>query len=178
MALDLPEGERAALASWRDELIADRDDLRPVAEEALHVTLAFLGYRPETEAVAIAEAMARGAGSAAPPLLRPAEVVPLPPSRPRLFALGLEEADGDCSQLQQSISDALEAGRFYKPERRPFWPHVTLARVKRDRRADPLPAAPPPLKPFRAAQVTLYRSLLRPEGARYEALECLALGSP
>jgi 2'-5' RNA ligase len=164
---------RGRLAVWRDELVAGRDDLRPVTEEALHVTLAFLGYRAEQEAAAIAEAMSSAAGDA--PLLAPGEVVPVPPRRPRLFALDLDDPDGACVRLQQAVSDALEAGRFYKPEKRPFWPHVTLARVKRDRRAEPLPAEPPPLEPFRAPQLTLYRSTLRPQGAKYDALAKAAL---
>ena len=162
---------RAALARWRDVLVAPRDDLRPVTEEALHVTLAFLGYRPEKEVVAIAEAMSTAVQERGPsPLLAPGEVKPIPPRRPRLFALDLEDTDGTCVRLQQAVSDALEAERFYKPEKRPFWPHVTLARVKRNQRAEPLPADPPPLDPFRAPQVTLYRSILRPQGAKYEPL--------
>jgi len=173
VALDLPAEERTRLAAWRDELIAGREGLRPVAQEALHVTLAFLGYRAEQEAGAIAEAMSSAAGEA--PLLAPAEVVPIPPRRPRLFALDLDDPGGACMRLQQAVSDALEAGRFYKPEKRPFWPHVTLARVKRDQRADPLPANPPPLEPFRAAQLTLYRSTLRPHGAKYDALAAMPL---
>ena len=173
MALDLPEDVRARLAAWRDELIAGRDDLRPVAEEALHVTLAFLGYRAEQEAGAIAEAMTSAAGDA--PLLIPGEVKPIPPRRPRLFALDLDDPDGACARLQQGVSDALEACRFYKPEKRPFWPHVTLARVKRNQRAEPLPADPPPLDPFPAPQLTLYRSTLRPQGAKYDALAKAAL---
>jgi 2'-5' RNA ligase len=47
--------------------------------------------------------------------------------------------------------------------------------VKRDRRAEPLPADPPPLEPFRAAQLTLYRSTLRPQGAQYDPLAELPL---
>ena len=43
VALDLPAEARRALAGWRDGLVAGREDLRPVREEALHVTLAFLG---------------------------------------------------------------------------------------------------------------------------------------
>ncbi len=173
MALDLPADVRGRLAVWRDELVAGRDDLRPVAEEALHITLAFLGYRAEQEAGAIAEAMTSAAGEA--PLLAPAEVVPIPPRRPRLFALDLDDPGGACMRLQQAVSDALEAGRFYKPEKRPFWPHVTLARVKRNQRAEPLPADPPPLEPFKAPQLTLYRSTLRPQGAKYDALAKSAL---
>ena len=163
---------RARLAAWRDGLLAGRDNLRPVAEEALHVTLAFLGYRAVQEAEAIAEAIGGPAVQerATSPVLTPGEVVPVPPRRSRLLALDLGDPDGACGQLQQAVSDALEAERFYKPEKRPFWPHVTLARVKRNLRADPLPAEPPPLEPFRAAQLTLYRSTLRPQGAQYDAL--------
>jgi 2'-5' RNA ligase len=173
VALDLPADVRGRLATWRDELIGGRDDLRPVAEQALHVTLVFLGYRAEQEATAIAEAMTSAAAPA--PLLAPGEVVPVPSRRPRLFALDLADSDGACVRLQQAVSDALEAERFYKPEKRPFWPHVTLARVKRNLRADPLPADPPPLDPFRARQLTLYRSTLRPQGAQYDPLAVVAL---
>ena len=176
VALDLPEDVRARLAAWRDGLVAGRDDLRPVAEPALHVTLAFLGYRAEQEAAAIAEAMASAVRDA--PRLTAREVVPVPPRRPRLFALDLDDPDGTCALLQQAVSDALEAGRFYKPEKRPFWPHVTLARVKRERRADPLPSEPPPLEPFTASQLTLYRSTLRPQGAHYESLSSRRLEEP
>ena len=157
------------LARWRDALVAGHADLRPVREEALHVTLAFLGYRAEKEVEAIADAM-RSAATGEAPLLVPGEVMPVPPRRARLFALDLEDSDGTCARLQQAVSDALEAGRFYEPEKRPFWPHVTLARVKRNQRAAPLPSDPPPLEPFRAPQVTLYRSTLRPQGAQYDAL--------
>ncbi len=168
VALDLPTDTRGRLAEWRDRLVAGRDDLRPVAEPALHVTLAFLGYRAEKEAGPIAAAMASAARAA--PVLAAREVVPLPSRRPRLFALDLDDPDGACVRLQQAVSDALEAGRFYKPEKRPFWPHVTLARVKRDRRADALPAGASPLEPFTASQLTLYRSILRPQGAQYDPL--------
>jgi 2'-5' RNA ligase len=48
---------------------------------------------------------------------------------------------------------------------------VTLARVKRGRHAAPLaPAAAAP-GPLRGELVTLYRSILRPQGALYEPLE-------
>ena len=164
---------RGQLAAWRDGLVAGRAELRPVAEEALHVTLAFLGYRAEKEVDAIAEAM--GSAARAAPALAAGEVVPVPPRRPRLFALDLEDADDACTELQQAVSDALESEGFYKPEKRPFWPHVTLARVKRNQRAEPLPAEPPPLEPFRASQLTLYRSTLRPQGAQYDALAQVAL---
>jgi 2'-5' RNA ligase len=171
VALDLPDGARDALVEWRDRLIAGRRDLRPVRPEALHVTLVFLGWQDEAEAERIAAAMFDAVGRLGPPLLTPAGVRPLPPRDPRLFALDLEDEDDRAVALQAAVSNALEAGRWYRPEKRPFWPHMTLARVKRGvRRAAGLPAQAPPGEPFPAAELTLYRSTLRPQGALYEPL--------
>ncbi len=171
VALDLPVDAREGLAAWRDALVEGRRDLRPVRAEALHVTLVFLGWQDESAAEAIAQAAFGTRPAAEAPLLTPASVRPLPPRDPRLFALDLEDEGGRATALQAAVADALEAGRWYRPEKRPFWPHVTLARVKRGkRRVQPLPAEPPPGEPFAGEQLTLYRSTLRPQGAVYEAL--------
>jgi RNA 2',3'-cyclic 3'-phosphodiesterase len=172
VALDLPDEARAAIAAWRDELVAGRRDLRPVREAYLHVTLAFLGWQDEAAAERIAAAAFAAAEGVAAPRLAAAGVRPLPPRDPRLFALDLDDADRRAGQLQAAISEALETGRWYHPEKRPFWPHMTLARVKRDeRRAPPLrDGPPPPGRPFYARDLTLYRSTLRPQGALYEPL--------
>jgi 2'-5' RNA ligase len=177
VALDLPEDGRAALAEWRDRLVAGREDLRPVRPDALHVTLVFLGWQDESAAKAIAETTF--ACAVAPPRLTPATVRPLPPRDPRLFALDLDDDEGRAKTLQTAISQALEAERWYRPEKRPFWPHITLARVKRGRRRVPgLPDDVPPTEPLIARQLTLYRSTLRPQGALYEPLAQHTLGDP
>jgi RNA 2',3'-cyclic 3'-phosphodiesterase len=172
LALDLPVPARTALGSWRDTLISGRSDLRPVRPEALHVTLVFLGWQDESAASRIAEAAFAALPAGAPPRLTPAEVRSLPPRNPRLFALDLEDEGGRAGVLQAAASDALEAGGWYRPEKRPFWPHLTLARVKKgERRVAPLPDRPaPPSETFEAPVVTLYRSTLRPQGALYEPL--------
>jgi RNA 2',3'-cyclic 3'-phosphodiesterase len=172
LALDLPEPARASLVSWRESLVAGRSDLRPVRAEALHVTLVFLGWQDESAAPRIAEAAFAALPGGPAPLLTPAGVRSLPPRNPRLFALDLEDEGGRASALQAAASAALESGGWYRPEKRPFWPHLTLARVKRgERRVAPLPDEPrPPSEPFEAPVVTLYRSTLRPQGALYEPL--------
>jgi 2'-5' RNA ligase len=177
LALELPDAVRSDLVEWRSTALAGREDLRPVAPEALHVTLIFLGYQAEKDIPRIASSAFEAVGTLAPPELAPAGVVPVPKRDPRLFALDLTDADGSCAELQAAASGALAAAGFYKPEKRPFWPHVTLARVKRHvRRASGIDAEPPELGPFTARDVTLYRSLLRPQGAVYEPLERLTLG--
>ena len=168
VALDLPEPERSGIAAWRDELVEGRSDLRPVRADALHVTLAFLGWQEAAEAPAIAEAAFGGLPGLSAPVLRAAGVKPIPPrGGPRLFALDLEDPEGACLAVQQAVAGGLVD--FYEPEKRAFWPHVTLARVKKGvRRAAPLEGPPLSSEPFSAGEVVLYRSILRPDGARYE----------
>jgi 2'-5' RNA ligase len=111
-------------------------------------------------------------------VLVPGEVQPVPPRAPRLFALDLEDDGGRAATLQAGVSAALESAGVYRPERRPFWPHLTLARVKRgERRVPGLPPGPsPPAGPIVAAELTLYSSTLRPQGALYEPLARRTLG--
>ena len=48
VALEVPPAVREALAAFRDAA-ADAEVWRPVPAESLHLTLAFLGRRPETD---------------------------------------------------------------------------------------------------------------------------------
>jgi RNA 2',3'-cyclic 3'-phosphodiesterase len=176
LALEPCDEDRGALAAWRDRLIADRDDLRPSAAATLHLTLAFLGRRPEAEIPAIARAALDAVAGMPPAVLRPADVVPLPRrGAPRLFALDLADEDGHGAAIQAAAGGALANAGFWEPEKRAWWPHLTLARVRARRRAAPLEAAEPAPGPLRAPLVTLYRSTLRPQGAQYDPLERVEL---
>ncbi|HET8820787.1 MAG TPA: RNA 2',3'-cyclic phosphodiesterase [Thermoleophilaceae bacterium] len=172
LALDLPEDARSRLVDWRDVALGSRTDVRSVAPSALHVTLVFLGWQDESAAERIAKAAFGALPDGPPPRLTPTGVRSLPPRDPRLFALDLDDEEGRATELQRRASATLEAGGWYRPEKRPFWPHITLARVKRrERRVPPLAGDPaPPGEPFEAAVVTLYRSTMRPQGSLYEPL--------
>ena len=102
--------------------------------------------------------------------------------RPRLFALDARSEGAEA--VQQGVSDRLEAARFYKPEKRPFWPHLTVARVKPEKRGGRKPAlveSPPGPLPehtflrFCPTRLVLFRSHLRREGAVYEPVAELEL---
>jgi 2'-5' RNA ligase len=172
LALDLGEEARKRLVRWRDLLVEGRSDVRPVRAEALHVTLVFLGWQDELAAGPIAEAAFAALPPGPAPRLAARGVRSVPPRDARLFALDLKDDGGRAGALQGAMAAVLETGGYHKPERRPFWPHITLARVKRgERRVPPLPDVPdPPAEPFDAQVVTLYRSTLRPQGAVYEPL--------
>lgn len=172
VALDLPEAVRSEIRVWGREALSD-PALRPVREQGLHVTLAFLGYRAEKEIPRLAE-IVEASGGPAPRIALRDPVAKPSPSRARLFAL---PADSPAAvTLQAELQERLVAERLYEPERRPFWPHVTVARVrperrgsKRPARVSKLPRALPQelLQPFSGVRVTLYRSELKPQGAHY-----------
>jgi len=172
VALDLPEAVRTGIAAWGREELAD-PALRPVALESLHVTLAFLGWTAEKEIPRLAEIVAASGGPA--PAIELGDPVPRPErGHPRLFAL--PAASPGTVALQAGLQERLVAARLYEPEKRPFWPHVTVARVRREERGSKrparvlkLPGAVPQalLQPAVCRRMTLYRSELQPQGAQY-----------
>jgi 2'-5' RNA ligase len=175
VALDLPEETRAGLVAWGREALAD-PALRPVAPESLHVTLAFLGSRPEEEIEAIASAVRESVAPAPWVELRDPEQRP-PRGRARLYALPAISPGAEA--LQAGLAQRLVEEGFYEPEKRPFWPHVTVARVRSEARGSRRPAvvSKPPgaipeelVEPRIAVRMALYRSELQPTGARYVPL--------
>ncbi len=176
VALDLPEAVRSGIEAWGREALGD-PALRPLPAASLHVTLVFLGYRPEKEIGRIGE-IVEGLGAPAPrielldPEQRPER------GRPRLYALPIE-SPGAIS-LQERVEERLVAERLHHPEKRPFWPHLTVARVRPENGGSKRPrrvACPPgPLprgafeRTFDSVRVALYLSELKPQGAQYTPL--------
>ena len=78
---------------------------RPVGDDALHLTLAFLGHRPEEE-VAVVEELLAGLPGAAPPLALAGALL-LPPRRARVLCAAVEDPDGLLGALQAAASAAL-----------------------------------------------------------------------
>jgi RNA 2',3'-cyclic 3'-phosphodiesterase len=175
VALDLPEALREGIAAWGEKELSD-PALRPVPRESLHITLAFLGYTPERDIERLGEVVG-GLKPPAPLLRLGGPVVKPSPKRPRLFALPADSPD--TVALQKALEERLVAERLYKPEKRPFWPHVTVARVKPEgggsRRPRPVASHPEKLplellSSTRGVRMTLYRSELQPRGAHYTSL--------
>jgi 2'-5' RNA ligase len=176
LALDLPDADRERLVAWREAALGPRPELRLVPAASLHVTLVFLGHRDEAEVEKIARTGLGAVDGMAAPLLQPSGMRALPPRRPRLVALDLADEEGRAGAAARAAAEALAAAGLHEPERRPFWAHLTLARVCAGARLGFIDVEPPPDQAFSVPRATLYRSHLSPRGARYEPLRSLRLG--
>lgn len=191
VALELPDEVRDGLESWQRQALDD-PALRPMRPEAMHVTLCFLGHQPEKAIPRIVE-IVESAGKQPVELRFDAEPSPIPKGRPRLYAVGGRSESA--AALQGELSSALQAAGLYEPEKRSFWPHVTVVRVRSERlppapgerrgRGRPRRVSKPPAplpkaltEPFKAVRLSLYRSNLKPQGAEYVRLDGVDLSSP
>jgi len=173
-ALELPADVRARLGAFGHAAAAADDALRPVGEDALHVTLAFLGHRDEADIPPAAAAVRETDPMAVPLAL--GEPLWLAPRRPHVLTVGLDDLDGALADVRAELVGRLADALDWEPERRPFRPHVTVARVRRDGRPKrDLPD--PPQATFAGVAVVLFRSHLGRGPARYEALELVQLTS-
>ncbi len=128
VAAELPSAVAAEIAAWQAEHLAPRREVR--VTKSLHLTLCFLGAVPRDAVADIGAALREVRFSAAP--LRPAEVIFLPDrGLRRVVALRFEDATGALGNLQSEVSASLAALGVYEPERRPYLPHLTVARFRR-----------------------------------------------
>jgi RNA 2',3'-cyclic 3'-phosphodiesterase len=157
VALDLPDRIGAELIRWRRSVIAEREGLRAVPPAKLHLTLAFLGEIDAGSLAAVRDAVATLAGSGPAPL---ALGVPfwLPRRRPSALTVAVDDDDRLLSDTRALLVSALQRQAGVRPEGRLFFPHITVARVRRGVKMKPAALDGPEPLEFTGAQVTLYAS--------------------
>jgi RNA 2',3'-cyclic 3'-phosphodiesterase len=187
VAVDPPPDVREALVEWARHTAAEWSAWSPrrswraprvLKDEALHLTLCFLGSRPLGEIPDLASAL----GSCAEHVGELALGAPLwlPPRRPRALAVEVRDHPGELAALQASLTRTLSQASGWEPERRRFRPHITLVRVGAAPRRGPegerpLLGATPQLR-FTPESVVLYRSSPTPAGSVYEPLATSEIG--
>ncbi len=183
VALDLPDRILDDIDAWGKGELAD-PTLRRVPRQSLHVTLAFLGDTPVAEVERIEHAMEMVAEhrillELEGPVGRPQR------GRPRLVALPVNS--NPVMVRQAELAEWLAFQRLFEPQKRPFWPHVTVARVRAEgsgsRRplAAAIPSGPSPTAGtgwFDAVRVSLYRSEPQSSGTHYVPLAQVELPVP
>jgi RNA 2',3'-cyclic 3'-phosphodiesterase len=174
-ALEIGAAARARAAAIA---IALRDqpgghDVRWVREESLHVTLRFLGAVDEARVDVLEREVVAATRGVVPFAASLAGLVMFPsPRRPRVIALGREPAGARGALAAQVERGVVAAG--FAPEARPFRAHLTLGRVREQRRfalaADVTASVTAHGDAWDVVETVLFRSDLAPSGARYTPL--------
>ncbi len=184
VALSLPADVRARLEQYGRELKSLGLYGSFPKAESFHLTLKFLGDIPEAKVDAIDAALERAVIGIAPFHLDVRGLGAFPDtSSARVVWIGFDQSE-PLSLLQARVETALEDLEF-PPEDRPFRPHLTLARLKSKENLRALQTYLREAGPVATAgtvpveEVVLFRSDLRPDGARYTRLRAARLqGKP
>ena len=165
LALRLPDDALERLVAWQGRELGRA---RIVPRDNLHLTLAFLGSRPEGELQPVLDLLARLARDADPAAL---EVTGYRETR-SVGMLTLRDASGAATALAERLHDELEELGVYRREARAWLPHVTVLRFRERPRLRP---APPELG-WVSSDAAAFLSRLHPSGALYEVLKSFRLG--
>jgi 2'-5' RNA ligase len=173
-AIDLDESARLAVAAVQTALgsAVDRDSLRWVQPEQMHITLVFVGEVSLDRAAHLSARLSQPVAQA--PFDLRLQGLGAFPSRgaPRALWIGVREGGDQVQRLQREIADRMKGSA--DPVVEPFRAHLTLARFRRSRPSDRhvLLDQSPPEQGIRLTvdHVTLYESVLSSGPPRYTAL--------
>ena len=183
VAAEVPERIRGAFSRMRDELARRVPAARWVRAEGMHLTFKFLGSTPRSRLTELGDAVAAAASARTPFRLTTGAVGRFGSARrPRVLWIALEGDLEACASLAASVEAALEPMGF-PAEKRPFHPHLTLARFAAERPASVPEPTGPALEStlgglsFPVDAIVLFESLASRGGARYEVRRTCPLGS-
>jgi len=165
IACDLPRPVEDAVHEWQRATLSAEAGLR--VAHALHITLCFLGDIERERGPDLAAALAP---IVMPPIMVTlGDAVFLPERGPkRVLALLVEEPSRELHGVQSAISEALSGTGLYKPERRAYLPHLTVARFRRP--GHPFALQNVNVGQFCLSEFILYTSVLEMGGAVHTPL--------
>ena len=130
LAFELPLRIKEQVGEISKELQQSRLPVRWVKVENIHLTVVFLGSVPKETMAAVKQKAGSIADKFSAFKIRLNRVGVFPNSRrPRVLWIGLDGEIGGLSDLRDQLQAQLEELGF-KPENRPFRPHLTLGRFK------------------------------------------------
>lgn len=153
-------------------------DLRWVDPQGVHLTLAFLGELDDAQLAKALAATQYAATQANPFTYRLAGLGTFgPPRSPRVLWMGISEPSATLDGVHHALALALEEQGF-TTEKRPFSPHLTLARIKAPLNTEQLQLLQQLLSRYqfasphyRVTHLYVMKSELTPSGARYSCLQ-------
>ncbi len=185
VAIELDPALREALGAVEDDLKRQTDlPVRWVRPEAIHLTLKFLGGVDVDLLDEIEGRLKAAADRTKPFQIRLGGLGGFPSlQRPSVLWIGVTGDVDPILALQEEIEAELESLDVPR-ESRQFHPHLTLGRVRAGRRAGGRPdtaalaqAVGAPTAEQLVEGISLMKSSLTPEGARYTRLAFVNLGT-
>lgn len=177
LAVELSSDLSQKVVELQQQLRATLPTVNWVRPGAIHLTLKFLGYVDPAMVEQLLTAIEPIRKSQAPITLEIQGLGIFPDiRRPRILWIGCTGDIPALLNLVSRIEEALEPLGF-PPEEKPYFPHLTLARIKHDNSKvggvlthSGLLAQPRNLGALRIDRITLFRSDLSPKGAEYTSL--------
>ena len=164
VAVPLP-AEAVGFVREAQGLLPRQLGLRLMTPDQFHVTLAFIGEVDEATAEAaraVVEAVPGDMGGEG--LIERFLLLPSP-RRARVVALEVGDHDGSFARLFETVMGGLERARVMQREKRPFRPHLTIARLRNVGTVQPRSESG--RMRYAVESVCLFKSELRREGAVY-----------
>ncbi|MCE5227967.1 RNA 2',3'-cyclic phosphodiesterase [bacterium] len=187
LAIPLPDEVRAELEDLTARLKkgAQFTRCRPswVHAGSIHLTLAFLGNTPPDKVDAISGAASRVAAAFSPLRIEIKRLGVFPDwHHPRVLWAGLRDRTHQLEDLQRKLNDSLSLIGF-RPDDKPFRPHLTLARIKSLTGVTQLRSVVESHQDFHATafdagRLVLFRSQLDPAGAIHTPLGRFDFSAP
>jgi 2'-5' RNA ligase len=176
VALDPGDALRGRLGALQEKLADSTPGVKWVESENLHLTLLFLGDVDDRDLMKVCRAADRAAQDHAPFVVSLEGVGCFPNMRrPRTIWAGIGSGAVEVVKLFEDLATALESQGLYRPEDRPFEPHVTLGRVNKDADAEALGRELAKHQKWRGGETTIEEVLvlssdLTPKGPEYTVL--------
>lgn len=176
IAIELNDQVKQAIREFQDQLKPLGCDISWVKPENIHLTLKFLGDVKPKMIAPLTGALAEVCRGIQPIQTQLTELGVFPDiRRPRVLWAGLEDTGGKLTRLTTAVEDALGHIGF-KKEIRPFQAHITVGRIRTNRKLPVLiqelqsyvlPAAHEEI----ILSFTLFKSTLTSQGPIYEKLK-------
>jgi RNA 2',3'-cyclic 3'-phosphodiesterase len=130
IALELNEALQSHLAGVIHQVAQLLPCVRWVDPSGIHLTLAFLGELDDAQLERAIEAATLAARQVQPFTYHLTRLdIFGSPRQPRVVWMGIEESSGTLTRLHSILQHELARSGF-EPDKRPFSPHLTLARIK------------------------------------------------
>lgn len=172
LAVDLPASAVEEITKVQSLLKSSYPRWRWVAPANLHLTLHFLGDKTPEELAEIVKHCLPILSGQKPVEVETGELGVFPNwLNPRVLWLSLEDKLGIIRMLQRKTGDILHS-LGHIPDKKPFSPHITLARIHKDEYpvdAGLIRLAVRDKTGFTIDSATLYTSILKPQGPVYTA---------